>query len=146
MKKKLINSCLAQMTEFTKEFAKFLTCDEKPDFQSLPENLIRILAQEQGYSEDLPIPCCLMILEKTWVVKKNARSKELNELKRKLVNYECKEEPCECPVCLESIETNNYTMTKCGHKLCLPCFVEVLPSNSCPMCRQELVLKKNLRQ
>ena len=134
------------MTEFTKEFAKFLTCDEKPDFQCLPEDLIRILIKEQGYSENLPLSTCLMILEKTWVVKKNNRSKELNDLKRQFVIYECKEEPCACPVCFDSIEANNYTMTKCGHKFCLPCFVEILPSNTCAMCRQELVSKNKLRQ
>jgi hypothetical protein len=49
----------------------------------------------------------------------------------------------DCPVCLNSLGDNNFIVTKCKHKICLPCFMnnynKSLNGNLCPLCRTKIV-------
>lgn len=49
-----------------------------------------------------------------------------------------------CPVCYETIQSTNYIIPKCGHKLCLDCYKKSILSNSlsanqCCLCRQQIL-------
>ena len=49
-----------------------------------------------------------------------------------------------CPICLNDLPcTNNFVVTCCNHRFCLPCFLTAMESNDkCPSCRA-VVRSKN---
>ena len=76
----------------------------------------------------------------------------LHELDKNLVDWKINETETEtetesketCPVCYESIQSNNYIVPKCGHKLCLDCYKRCILSqgdcaNKCCLCRQAIL-------
>ncbi len=44
---------------------------------------------------------------------------------------------CECPICLEVIQTEDMEITNCGHKFHKECLAKVT-TNKCPTCRKKL--------
>jgi hypothetical protein len=44
----------------------------------------------------------------------------------------------DCPVCLETMTHETFTLTKCFHKICKPCRDQLQHSGLCPMCRKNL--------
>ena len=58
---------------------------------------------------------------------------ELKELSTKL------KKKIECPICLEIIDINFLSITKCGHKYCSPCLTQLKNnSNKCAVCRRKI--------
>ena len=57
-----------------------------------------------------------------------------------------KEHDNDCPICLKPFKENNFVITKCNHKFCLPCFMDNYNSNDnghkCSLCREKVVKKK----
>ena len=51
----------------------------------------------------------------------------MDELKKK----------CECPICLDVIETKDMEITNCGHKYHKECLAKIT-DNKCPTCRRKL--------
>jgi hypothetical protein len=53
----------------------------------------------------------------------------------------------ECPVCLDLIQNDNFTMTTCGHHYCIPCLKSLEKSNSkqCAICNEKLLKSINSR-
>tara|TARA_B100000902_G_scaffold396578_1_gene458012 strand:- start:4244 stop:4648 length:405 start_codon:yes stop_codon:yes gene_type:complete len=50
----------------------------------------------------------------------------------------------ECPICFQKIEEASYVTPKCGHKVCLKCYICCLEkrttySNSCCICRKDIL-------
>jgi hypothetical protein len=50
----------------------------------------------------------------------------------------------ECPICMEEIKERNYVMPKCGHLVCVKCFVINMKTNHntghlCSQCRQIVI-------
>jgi len=50
----------------------------------------------------------------------------------------------ECPICYQNIEEEAYITPKCGHKICLKCYICCLEkrttySNSCCICRKDIL-------
>ena len=50
----------------------------------------------------------------------------------------------ECPICMEEIKERNYVMPKCGHRICVNCFVKNMNINKntghlCSQCRQVVI-------
>lgn len=50
----------------------------------------------------------------------------------------------ECPICFQEIEDKSYVTPKCGHKVCLKCYICCLEkrttySNSCCICRKDIL-------
>ena len=50
----------------------------------------------------------------------------------------------ECPICMEEIKERNYVMPKCGHLVCVNCFVINIKTNHntghlCSQCRQVVI-------
>lgn len=50
----------------------------------------------------------------------------------------------ECPICMEEIKERNYVMPKCGHQVCVNCFVANMKRNHntghlCSECRQHII-------
>ena len=44
-----------------------------------------------------------------------------------------------CPVCLDLMTRETFTMTPCGHELCIECAEKIaMSTNNCPVCRQSL--------
>lgn len=70
----------------------------------------------------------------------DCKNSMLKIYQKKLQDEEC------CPVCLEKIDfSKDYTVTKCGHKFHTSCLLEsVKIKNTCPMCREVLVEKKEI--
>ncbi len=44
---------------------------------------------------------------------------------------------CECPICLEVINTEDMEITNCGHKFHKNCLAQI-ETNKCPTCRKKL--------
>lgn len=50
----------------------------------------------------------------------------------------------ECPICMEPIQSINYSVTKCNHTFCTSCLLKnSLRSGLCPMCRTDLSEDRN---
>ncbi len=49
---------------------------------------------------------------------------------------------CECPICLEVIQTQDMEITNCGHKFHKECLAKVT-TNKCPTCRKKLKWNKD---
>lgn len=51
-----------------------------------------------------------------------------------------------CPVCINDIGNNNFVITKCNHKICIPCLManynKSLNGHLCPMCRSRILDKR----
>ena len=67
-------------------------------------------------------------------------NKILSSLKK--IEIELRRED-ECPICMMEIE-KNYVMPKCGHRVCINCFVENMKRNKmsgekCSLCRVNLL-------
>mgnify|MGYP006146316313 CR=1 FL=1 len=50
----------------------------------------------------------------------------------------------ECPICMEELKERNYVMPKCGHQVCVNCFVTNMNINKnaghlCSQCRQHII-------
>jgi len=50
----------------------------------------------------------------------------------------------ECPICMEELKERNYVMPKCGHPVCVNCFVTNMNTNKnaghlCSQCRQHII-------
>jgi hypothetical protein len=46
-----------------------------------------------------------------------------------------------CSICLDNINNNNISITKCNHKFHLTClFTSLNISNKCPLCREVVVI------
>jgi len=50
----------------------------------------------------------------------------------------------ECPICMEDMGTNNYLIPSCNHKVCIPCFITTLKTNTqmcdrCCLCREKII-------
>lgn len=50
----------------------------------------------------------------------------------------------ECPICMEEIKERNYVMPKCGHLVCINCFVINMNINKnaghlCSQCREHII-------
>jgi len=44
-----------------------------------------------------------------------------------------------CPICLDEIKENNFSVTECGHKFHTSCLlISIKSNNTCPMCRNKL--------
>lgn len=44
-----------------------------------------------------------------------------------------------CPICLETLQNKNLTITKCGHKFCHTCLDEhSCKDSACPICRTDM--------
>lgn len=43
----------------------------------------------------------------------------------------------DCPVCLDTLNPNEFTFTKCSHKICSKCFSDTRISK-CPICREDM--------
>jgi hypothetical protein len=68
-------------------------------------------------------------------------NKILSSLKK--IEIELRRED-ECPICMREIEEKNYVMPKCGHRVCINCFVENMKRNKmsgekCSICRGNLL-------
>lgn len=55
-------------------------------------------------------------------------------------NYMCDNS---CPICLELLDVVNYVVPKCGHKMCMSCFINIIKlstdyGNKCSICRTQL--------
>ncbi len=72
----------------------------------------------------------------------------LQELDQKLMDWKIsqkeyiKEESC--PICYEQIQTNNFIVPQCGHKICLPCYKQCILSNGecankCCLCKKQIL-------
>jgi Zinc finger, C3HC4 type (RING finger) len=49
----------------------------------------------------------------------------------------------ECPICMDTLEMVNFTVTKCGHSFHATClFRSVEDSSDCPLCRKRLTKKR----
>jgi len=49
----------------------------------------------------------------------------------------------DCPICFTKLESTNYVNPECGHKLCMPCFIENAKKNKqtgnqCCLCRRTM--------
>lgn len=49
----------------------------------------------------------------------------------------------DCPICFTKLESTNYVNPGCGHKLCMPCFIENAKKNKqtgnqCCLCRRTM--------
>jgi len=45
----------------------------------------------------------------------------------------------ECPVCLQHMTQETFTLTPCAHKVCKPCTQEIRARDSkCPICRRKI--------
>lgn len=49
-----------------------------------------------------------------------------------------------CPICMEEIKERNYVMPKCGHQVCVNCFVSNMKTNHntghlCSQCREHII-------
>jgi hypothetical protein len=50
----------------------------------------------------------------------------------------------ECPICYNTIGTNNCCITECGHSFCLKCILSATQNNHrCPFCRTEILDLEN---
>lgn len=83
---------------------------------------------------------------------KNQLNKNVHKVKKEVKKY-CsslnheKEEIKECPICYDSIEKNNYIVTKCNHIFCNDCLFKSLKKQSCcPICRQEIFKFNELKE
>ena len=49
-------------------------------------------------------------------------------------------EPITCPVCLDDMDKDTFSMTPCGHALCIECCEKIvtMPNPKCPTCRSKL--------
>lgn len=72
----------------------------------------------------------------------------LHELDQKLMNWKIpqKERINEeiCPVCYEPLQSNNYIIPKCGHKICFDCYKQCILSkgecaNKCCLCKETIL-------
>ena len=72
----------------------------------------------------------------------------LHDVDQRLLEWEINKEKMEsqesCPVCYEPIQSNNYIVPKCGHKLCLHCYKKCVLSrgdcaNKCCLCRVQIL-------
>ena len=62
------------------------------------------------------------------------------------LNHE-KEKIKECPICYDTIEKNNYIVTKCNHIFCNDCLFKSLKKQSCcPICRKEIFKFNELKE
>ena len=69
--------------------------------------------------------------------------KKCEKLENELLQ-ETNQEQNECPICIQKIEEASYVTPKCGHKVCLKCYICCLEkrttySNSCSICRQDIL-------
>jgi hypothetical protein len=69
--------------------------------------------------------------------------KKCEKLENELLQ-ETNQEHNECPICFQKIEEASYVTPKCGHKVCLKCYICCLEkrttySNSCSICRQDIL-------
>tara|TARA_E500000178_G_C16738787_1_gene624977 strand:+ start:39 stop:767 length:729 start_codon:yes stop_codon:yes gene_type:complete len=56
--------------------------------------------------------------------------------------FECTDD--KCSICLDNIKEKNKTITPCGHQFCFTCLYPAIEKqNKCPMCRAELIEKKD---
>lgn len=50
-----------------------------------------------------------------------------------------------CPICLETLQDKNLTITKCGHKFCHTCLDEhSYKDSACPICRTDMETKTKI--
>lgn len=72
----------------------------------------------------------------------------LDELDQKLMDWKIpqKEHTSEesCPICYEPLQSNNYIIPKCSHKICLHCYKQCILSkgecaNKCCLCKQSIL-------
>lgn len=72
--------------------------------------------------------------------------KRKNTLKKKLLFLHRlkNDEEIECPICMESIGSDDRVMTYCGHFFCFNCIQKVYNNykHECPLCRGSLNKKK----
>lgn len=54
----------------------------------------------------------------------------------------------DCPICLNTLNENDYTKIECGHKFHFSCLHEwILQENTCPFCRKSIKLyDKNVKR
>jgi SNF2 family DNA or RNA helicase len=108
---------------------------------------------EESYDDDLTEwRAQLGVLRKSLTItKKHAENvgRTYNYLKYTLENLkENIENEC-CPICLDEIEKDKLTITKCGHRFCLNCISKVTNDNrsmtrvKCPQCNQ-LITDKDI--
>jgi len=59
---------------------------------------------------------------------------ELKEL------YDLSKKEISCPICLDTIETNNIKFSSCGHKYCNNCLEQLKAQNNpkCAICRRKI--------
>jgi hypothetical protein len=58
--------------------------------------------------------------------------KELGEMYRAL------KKDIACPVCLETIETEQLAISGCGHKYCKECLEKIKETGKCAICRKSM--------
>jgi hypothetical protein len=75
----------------------------------------------------------------------NALELELKkEIQREITEIKKEKKYTDCPICMEEIKERNYVMPKCGHPICVNCFVINIKINNktghlCSQCRQGVI-------
>ena len=100
----------------------------------------------ENYNDDIEISeikSKISIMKRNSTIFKNDKEnlrRTYNYLKNKL---ETIDENDSCPICLEDIEKENLTLTKCGHKFCWDCINMLYKTNNsnvikCPQCKSDM--------
>ena len=75
---------------------------------------------------------------------KGQRVRIFDNLDSDSIKNQTKKEIHDCPICLETIEKNNYIRTECGHTFHASCLMRHTATNgyTCPCCRSDMVDKE----
>lgn len=82
------------------------------------------------------------------VIEETKLQNNLHELDERFLEWKINKKSVEttemCPVCYEPIQSNNYIIPKCGHKLCLHCYKQCILSNGecankCCLCKETIL-------
>ena len=112
---------------------------QQPKFPSMNEKLLRRMSAQYKIKTTMPKMRLIIHLTRKW--------QEMNKSKKTFTSNDS-----ECAICFETLETTNSCITKCGHKYCLTCILQLSDNHTnknnvdCPMCRTSLYTKKSLRE